>query len=153
MSPFGLLKFYGGSQIFVKSVHPCLWNRGLDPVFPIMYVCSQITKFNMNWRNSGEGGGEEVFRRMTLDLKTSELNYQFNYLSWRKFRKHFFPTDYPLLMTRLKQNSIVVTWQYRRVSTCDTTFHFRVTFHYLAFQTQVFNTVNHVNEKCYTRDI
>jgi len=30
---------------------------------------------------------------------------------------------------------------------------FRVTFHYLAFQTQVFNALYHVNEKCCTRDI
>jgi len=106
----------------------------------------------MNWRNSGEKKNE-VFRRMTADqTPQSSFSSSIIYPEGNTEKKFFF-ADYPLLMTSLKQNCAVVTWQYGRVPTRDTTFHLRLTFQYLAFQTQVFNTLYHVNEKCSTRDI
>lgn len=89
------------------------------------HVCNQITKFIVNWRNSERK--YEVCRRKNTDLiLQSSFNNSIIYSAGNL--ENFLFTAYILLMTRLKQDSTVVTWQYRRVSTCDTTIHFQGNF-------------------------
>lgn len=69
----------------------------------------------------------EVFRRMTADL-TPQNSFSNSIIYPEGKTGNFFFAGYPLLMTSLKQDSTVVTWQYRRVPTRDTTFHFQGNF-------------------------